>query len=160
MTTTTTTDEQSPWEVGKSSCPGYQGFKPRSVFPERGPLVFADFLIPVVKRKVVVEIGEREGDLILCLARHAKSSHVIEMEQSSCDSLRKADPEGRVAVTCQKVTKANGEKLLPDAEVYFWWNEPTNNMAILEMVDFVQRKRNRTPRPPTSPSTAQATSTT
>lgn len=88
--------------MGKSSCPGYQGFKPRSVFPERGPLVFADFLIPVVKGKVVVEIGEREGDLILCLARHAKSSHVIEMEQSSCDSLRKADPEGRVAVTCAK----------------------------------------------------------
>ena len=143
-TTTATTDGQSPWEVGKSSCPGYQGFKPRSVFPERGPLVFADFLIPAVKGKAVAEIGEREGDLILCLARHANSSYVIEMEQSSCDSVRKADPEGRIAITCKMVTKRNGEMLLPDADVYFWWNEPTNNMMLLEMVDFVQRKRNRT----------------
>ena len=100
--------------------------------------------MPAVRGKVVAEIGEREGDLILCLARQAKSSYLIEMEQSSCNSVRKADPEGRVVVTCKKVTKENGEKLLPDADVYFWWNEPTNNLGILEMVDFVQQKRNRT----------------
>ena len=135
---------RAPWQVGAASCIGMAGFKAASVFPERAPLVWVDFLIPAVRGKVVVQIGEREGDISLCLANYARKVFAIEMEQASCDSLRAHDPHQRVELMCKKLTPQNGNELLPDADVFLWWNEPGVNMRLVEIIHAVMKHRGRT----------------
>jgi hypothetical protein len=135
---------RSPWEPGKSACFSEPGAEPASVFPERAPLLWADYLIPAVYGRRVCEIGEREGDIILCLAPHVVKAFVVEMEETSCHKFAQHNTANRVELICRRVTKENGKEILPDADVYIWWMEPNYNMELIDLVHNVARQRNRT----------------
>ena len=105
-----------PWTPGPSSCLALPGFEPVDLYPIRSPLLVADFLAPRVAGATLCEIGTRNGDVLACLAHHARRVLSVEMAPEYCTKLRARGLE----VLC-----TDFELLppldMPAADVYYWW---------------------------------------
>ncbi len=130
---------QVAWEPGQSICPHLPGFRAADVYPTRGPLLMADFLIARVRGRDFVEIGSRNGDLSACLAQFARKTTIVESERHYCRALAARN----LTVMCERVTARNAEALLPAADVYFWWMFPSMNLELVRLVHATLRARGK-----------------
>eukprot|EP00965_Chrysotila_dentata_P119474 3950086-Pleurochrysis_carterae.AAC.1 len=103
-----------------------------NTYPMRSPLVVADFLISRSLCGRVVEVGSRFGDIMSCVKPFASQVISIEVKPSYCTALR----ERGIDVLCEALSEANAKRLLPDAEIYFFWLDPNeiSNMRFVKLI--------------------------
>ena len=109
-------DERPTWRTGESVCPTLPNFEVADLFPIRSPLIVADYLSVAAKGKSFCEIGTRNGDVMGCVSRFARSVTAIEMDQGYCTKLRARG----FGVACQRLEDIPIEDF-PTADVYYWW---------------------------------------
>jgi len=104
------------WQAGDSVCHTLPGFAPADLYPIRSPLVVADFLASQVGGRSFCEIGTRNGDVMSCVSKFAKSVTAIEMDEGYCKKLRTRG----FGVACQRVEDIATSDF-PQADVFYWW---------------------------------------
>ena len=109
-------DERRPWRPGESVCPTLPNFETADLFPIRSPLIVADYLSVAARGRSFCEIGTRNGDVMGCVSRFARSVTAIEMDEGYCAKLRARG----FGVACQRIEDIPIEDF-PTADVYYWW---------------------------------------
>ena len=104
------------WRAGESVCMTIPGFEVADLYPIRSPLAVADFMAEHVRGRTYAEIGTRNGDVMSCISRFAKSVTAIEMDPTYCAKLRSRG----YGVACSKVEEISAAAW-PVADVYYWW---------------------------------------
>jgi hypothetical protein len=112
----------------RSGCLSLRGFSAVYKYPDRSPLLVADFIGHEAQARGggVCEIGTRHGDLTRCIKHFGYNITAIEMVEPYCKALR---AEG-VSVLCQPIESISSEWLeAAQCRTYFWWamNAATQN---------------------------------
>lgn len=101
-----------------------------NTYPVRSPLAVADFLLPLVHDKHLVEIGSRNGDLVTCLKNFTSTVTSMEANENYCRVIARRG----VNVRCSPVRADNAVNVLPEADVYFFWLTPTASMNMVKIL--------------------------
>lgn len=103
-------------------------------YPIRSSQTVHSFLATLMRNKELVEIGTRNGDGMMCFAKHAARATAIEIDATYCAKLearasgapRRHDGSKLFDVMC-----ADYNKGVPDAHFYTWWMPFQMTMPIL-----------------------------
>eukprot|EP00966_Prymnesium_polylepis_P180059 4169394-Prymnesium_polylepis.1 len=128
-----------PWHVhAQSAC--LDAVEISDAYPMRAPLVVADFLADKLQAwhhrtgtaPTYAEIGTRDGDCIACVAKLA-GVRAVALEQSAqrCTNLR---TRGGFDVVEGRLNETSYARLLPTANVYYFWIEATVVIRIVTLV--------------------------
>ena len=82
-----------------STCLDVPGFSAMDSYPTRSPLLIADYLISLVRGRRYVELGTRNGDIMACVSRFARTATAVEVNREYCRSARARG----LQVLCQPV---------------------------------------------------------
>ena len=111
----------------RSVCETLTDYSAVDVSPIRSPLLVADHLIELTRGKTVFEVGTRNGDILSCVARFARTTYSAEIDPEYCRKL-----QGRgLNVYCSDFLTLNMSTLPQKPDVFFWWPmraDPQNEM--------------------------------
>merc|ERR1712032_464930 len=116
--------------------------KPWSFFPGRSPQAVHTVLLNHFQDKDIVEIGTRSGDGISCFAQVAKSVVAIEASYENCLWLHlRSQILSFQGLGSFKVRCGYFPTQFQDADVFTWWQDPTNSPGFsdINLLRFLKR---------------------
>lgn len=94
---------------------------PVDVSPVRSPQAVHTVIASLLATKTVVEIGSRNGDGVMCFARAARATSVVEYDKAYCEKLERRARSARgiaLRVQCEDYRTAS-----LDADYVTWWQQ-------------------------------------